>query len=339
VKAKAAARCAPRWPRAAGQAADRITHLIADSMGTEVCSIYLLRDPTRWSFAPRRASTPEAVHQTRMRIGEGLVGRVARAGAPSTPPTRPAERAFATCPRPGRRVFLLPRRADQRLGERLGVLVVQSKEAREYSGDEVYALEVVAMVLAEMTELGAFTGEGAALRERTRRRRCSAAAARRKARPWAMSGCTSRAWWSPTRRRRPDGGTQRLHEAVERLRVDVDQMLTASPPATPNSARCWRPTGCSPIPAAGCGGWRRTSRAACRPRRRWRRNSRRRARGWRRCPDAYLRDRLHDLDDLSNRLLRLLTGQGQDTGAECRPDPILVARNIGPPNCWITGGG
>jgi phosphotransferase system enzyme I (PtsP) len=56
-------------------------------------------------------------------------------------------------------------------------------------------------------------------------------------------------------------------------------------------------------------------------------------------PDAYLRDRLHDLDDLSNRLLRLLTGQGQDTGAELPPDPILVARNIGPANSWITGGG
>lgn len=47
-------------------------------------------------------------------------------------------------------------------------------------------------------------------------------------------------------------------------------------------------------------------------------------------PDAYLRERLHDLDDLSNRLLRLLTGQGGETGAEIPADPILVARNIGP---------
>jgi phosphotransferase system enzyme I (PtsP) len=47
-------------------------------------------------------------------------------------------------------------------------------------------------------------------------------------------------------------------------------------------------------------------------------------------PDAYLRERLHDLDDLSNRLLRILTGQGKDTGAEMPPDPILIARNIGP---------
>ena len=46
--------------------------------------------------------------------------------------------------------------------------------------------------------------------------------------------------------------------------------------------------------------------------------------------DVYLRDRLHDLDDLSNRLLRKLTGQGLDTGAEMPSDPVLIARNIGP---------
>ena len=46
--------------------------------------------------------------------------------------------------------------------------------------------------------------------------------------------------------------------------------------------------------------------------------------------DPYLRERLQDLDDLANRLLRLLTGQGNDTGAEMPEDPVLVARNIGP---------
>jgi phosphotransferase system enzyme I (PtsP) len=49
-----------------------------------------------------------------------------------------------------------------------------------------------------------------------------------------------------------------------------------------------------------------------------------------RAADPYLRDRLHDLDDLSNRLLRILTGQGQDTGAEMPENPVLIARNIGP---------
>ncbi|MEM6275392.1 MAG: phosphoenolpyruvate--protein phosphotransferase, partial [Pseudomonadota bacterium] len=45
-------------------------------------------------------------------------------------------------------------------------------------------------------------------------------------------------------------------------------------------------------------------------------------------PDPYLRDRLHDLDDLSNRLLRILTGQGERS--EMGKDAVLVARNIGP---------
>jgi phosphotransferase system, enzyme I, PtsP len=43
-----------------------------------------------------------------------------------------------------------------------------------------------------------------------------------------------------------------------------------------------------------------------------------------------------DLDDLSNRLLRILTGQGKDTGAEMPENPVLVARNIGPASFWNT---
>ena len=56
---------------------DRITHLIADSMHTEVCSIYLFRDNDTLELCATEGLRPEAVHQTRMRLGEGLVGRVA----------------------------------------------------------------------------------------------------------------------------------------------------------------------------------------------------------------------------------------------------------------------
>ena len=49
-----------------------------------------------------------------------------------------------------------------------------------------------------------------------------------------------------------------------------------------------------------------------------------------RSADPYLRERLHDLDDLSNRLLRLLAGNDQPAGRELPEDAILVARNIGP---------
>ena len=59
---------------AAGQERlDKITHLIADSMGTEVCSIYLFRDDETLELCATEGLNPQAVHQTRMRLGEGLV--------------------------------------------------------------------------------------------------------------------------------------------------------------------------------------------------------------------------------------------------------------------------
>ena len=153
---------------AAGQERlDRITRLIAASMGTEVCSIYLLRDADTLELCATQGLAPEAVHVTRMRMGEGLVGRVARSAQPINTANAPAERGFRYMPETGEERYSsflgVP---IQRLGERLGVLVVQSRDAREYSGDEIYGLEVVAMVLAEMTELGAFIDQNTALAER-----------------------------------------------------------------------------------------------------------------------------------------------------------------------------
>ena len=64
---------------AAGQTRlDKITHLIADSMGTEVCSIYLFRDAETLELCASEGLRADAVHKTRMRLGEGLVGRVAQ---------------------------------------------------------------------------------------------------------------------------------------------------------------------------------------------------------------------------------------------------------------------
>ncbi|MFP4406126.1 GAF domain-containing protein, partial [Rhodosalinus sp.] len=146
---------------------DRVTTLVAESIGTEVCSIYLFRDKETLELCATEGLRPEAVHQTRMRLGEGLVGRVARTGRVVNSANAPAERGFRYMPETGEEAYSsflgVP---IQRLGEMLGVLVVQSKDARDYNADEIYALEVVAMVVAEMAELGAFVGEGAALKAR-----------------------------------------------------------------------------------------------------------------------------------------------------------------------------
>ncbi|MFT7595820.1 MAG: phosphotransferase system enzyme I (PtsP) [Paracoccaceae bacterium] len=317
----------------AGQARlDKITHLIADSMGTEVCSVYLFRDEETLELCATEGLKPEAVHQTRMRMGEGLVGRVARTGTLVNTPDAPSEKGFRYMPETGEERFSsflgIP---IQRLGEKLGVLVVQSREAREYIADEVYALEVVAMVIAEMTELGAFVGEGAALSARHQQ-------------PVLLRGGTAQegaaeghVWLHEPRvvvsnpiADDPHRELERLNVAVEELRVGVDKMLEMSRSGDKEQLQVLE----TYRMFANSKGWMRrieediarglSAEAAVE-----KEQSQARAR-MSQVSDAYLRDRLADLDDLSNRLLRILTGQGIETGAELPADPILIARNIGP---------
>lgn len=72
---------------------DSITHDIADSMGTQVCSIYLFRDGDTLELCATEGLKPESVHKTRLRLGEGLVGRVARTGRNINTANAPAEPA------------------------------------------------------------------------------------------------------------------------------------------------------------------------------------------------------------------------------------------------------
>ncbi len=319
-------------PSAGQERLDRITHLIADSMRTEVCSIYLFRDPETLELSATEGLNPEAVHQTRLRLGEGLVGRVARTARPINTGDATQEKGFRYMPETGEESFSsflgVP---IQRLGETLGVLVVQSSAAREFSEDEVYALEVVAMVLAEMTELGAFVGEGATL-------------VRPHQQPAMFRGVTGQegaaeghVWLHEPRvvvtrpvADDPDAELERLRAGVDRLRVSVDEMLSTAPAGDGEQLdvlQAYRMF-------ANSRGWMRrmeddiarglSAEAAVE-----KEQSAARSR-MQSVADHYLRERLHDLDDLSNRLLRILTGQGNDTGAEMPADPILVARNIGP---------
>jgi phosphotransferase system enzyme I (PtsP) len=310
---------------------DRITHLIADSMGTEVCSIYLFRDEDTLELCATEGLKKEAVHQTRMKVGEGLVGRVARTATPVNAADAPSERGFRYMPETGEELFSsflgVP---IQRVGEKLGVLVVQSRTARQFSDDEVYALEVVAMVLAEMTELGAFVGEGegpGALHRQPRIFRGGT----------GQEGTAEGNVWLHEPRvvvtnpvaDDPLTEIDRIRDAVGQLRISIDDLLSAE-----SLDKDQRQVLEAYRMFARSRGWLRrmeediqrglSAEAAVE-----KEQSAARAR-LEQVPDAYLRERLNDLDDLSNRLLRILTGQGQDTGATMPENPILVARNIGP---------
>ena len=139
----------------AGQARlDKITHLIADSMGTEVCSIYLFRDKSTLELCATEGLHADAVHKTRLRLGEGLVGRVAARKNTINAANAPATKGFRFMPETGEEIYSsflgVP---IQRLGSGLGVLVVQSKTAREFSSDEIYDLEIVAISARTMATI------------------------------------------------------------------------------------------------------------------------------------------------------------------------------------------
>ena len=286
----------------AGQARlDHITHLIADSTESEVCSIYLFRDADTLELCATEGLKADAVHKTRMRIGEGLVGRVARKGIPVNTANAPQTKGFRYMPETGEEIYSsflgIP---IQRLGETLGVLVVQSKDARHYSDDEIYALEVVAMVLAEMTELGAFIGEGAALSARHKQPVTFAAGI-------GQEGVTEGHVYLHEPRvvvtnpvaDDPKAELIRLQEAVNALRISVDDLLSVADTGDKDQREVLE----AYRMFANSRGWMRrmeediarglSAEAAVEKEQSLARTRMSQA------PDAYLRERLHDLDDLS----------------------------------------
>ena len=309
---------------------DLITRLIAEAMETDVCSIYLFLDADTLELSATAGLEQSSVHRVRLRPGEGLIGRIGRTGQTMNTANAPCEKGFRYMPETGEgrfRGFLgVP---IQRLGETLGVLVVLSMAEQKYSDDDIYALEVVAMVLAEMSELGGFAhddnGERAAHRHPIMFQGASGQEGAADGHVWLHEPrvvITNPVADDPPRE------IKRLRAAVERLKGSVNDLLGVENLGKEQAqiletyrmfanSRGWLKRMESSI-LSGLSAEAAVEREQVAARNRMAQ-----------IQDGYLRERMHDLDDLSNRLLRILTGQGRDTGAEMPENPVLVARNIG----------
>ncbi len=139
---------------------DMVVRIIARSMVAEVCSLYMREASGDMELFATEGLDPEAVHVTRMKPGEGLVGEIMRLGRPLNLSDAPNHPAFSYRPETGEDPFhafmgvpLL------RGGRAIGVLVVQNRTERVYTDDEVEDLQIVAMVLAEMVAGSELEGE------------------------------------------------------------------------------------------------------------------------------------------------------------------------------------
>ncbi len=313
---------------------DHITQLVSESLGTQVCSIYLRRDRQTLELCATEGLEKASVHQTRMRYGEGLVGRVAKEATPINAEDAPNTKGFRYMPETGEeRYSSLLGVPIQRLGEVLGVLVVQSLEKRKFSEDEVYALEIVAMLIAEMKELGAFIGDGEAMTAPHKRALMFKGGAVQEgaAQGVVLLHDPQIVITNPVADD-PEAEKTRLNTAMDQLRISINDLLSANKAAPANDEQ--RDVMEAYRMFANSKGWMRRLEAnidsglaaevAVE-----KEQSATRAR-MARVPDPYLRERLHDLDDLSNRLLRQLTGQGRQAGEALPENAVLVARNIGP---------
>ncbi len=322
-------------PVSAQERLDKIVVLIAANMVAEVCSVYVLRVDATLELYATEGLNREAVHQTVMRSDEGLVGLVAGEASAVNLSDAQAHPAFSYRPETGEEIYHsflgVP---ILRAGNTLGVLVVQNRARRTYSEEEVEALQTTAMVLAEMIasgELAALAQPGAepAVRRSLRLQGSSlndGIALGHVVLHEPRVIITNFIADNVSKER------ARLETAIAALRADLDAMLEHGDVAEGGEHRevleAYRMF-------AHDRGWVHkleeavmtglTAEAAVE-----RVQSDTRARMLRQT-DPYLRERLHDLDDLANRLLRQLLGRDHAPAREHLPEnAILVARSMGP---------
>jgi len=322
---------------AGGSAQERLNLLVgmvASTMVADVCSIYLTRGGFHELFATQGLS-PDAVHRTRLRDGEGLVGLVAESAQPLNISDAPHHERFSYRPETGEdpyNSFLgVPIVRSERV---FGVLVVQNRVHRIYTDDEVEALQTIAMVLAEMVASNAF-GDLTGLNE----------VEARPSRPETLRG---RAFCdgivigtavlhephAPLGRVIADDPVKedkRLEAALTRVRDGLKEMVEGDPGRLSGASRdvleTFQMLTMDPSWEAKLRQGVRSGLSADAAVERVRGEHRLKFHATR---DPYMRERLHDLEDLDNRLLRALAGVD---GAPAQPmpeDAILMARELGP---------
>jgi phosphotransferase system enzyme I (PtsP) len=311
-----------------------LVQLVASELVSEVCSVYVQRPGDILELAATEGLNPAAIGRTRLRVGEGIVGLSAATGTVMNLPDAQNHPAFAYRPETGEEPFASMLAVPvRRSGRTLGVIVVQNRTPRNFTDPEVDDLETVAMLLAEMLSVsGATDGSPEGL---------GATVPRTFAGTPLMGGIAV----GPIILRRPARPVVRLladDPAVEQARLDqaVDRMqrglddLFAEVPSNGRAAdvNASREVLEAYRLVASDAGWLRrvgdvirggmTAEAAVQ-----RVGSELHDR-MRRISDAYLRERLADMEDLANRLLIALTGEVPK--APFPEGAILLARRLGP---------
>lgn len=312
-----------------------VVELVARSFVADVCSIYLRLESGLFELVATEGLKLEAVRTTRLHRDEGLVGLVASRAQPVNVQDAPHHPRFSYRPETGEDAYTsflgVP---ILRFGRVIGVLAVQNIVGRLYDEEDVETLQTIAMVLAEVVTSESQSGSDEL-----------ADVAIRPNRPLELTGraLSDGLAIGPVHMHDPVVAPaqffardvvdeeQRLRTALEQLRTSIDNMLRQQVGPLVGESRdiletyrmlAHDPSWASRLfdaVASGLSAEAAVDRA--------RREHRARLQN---ATDHYLRDRLHDLEDLDNRLLRLLAGHDHVSSATHLDGAILIARRLGP---------
>ena len=314
---------------------NKVVRAIAGAMSSEVASIYLLRDGWLELYATEGLAQ-EAVHVTRMALSEGLVGNIATNRTPLNLAEARAHPDFAYRPETGEDVFhSFAGVPILRREQAIGVLCVQHVDPRQYEDEEIEAMQTVAMVLSELISSAGLVDEETMARARAQNTA-----------PVRMSGTKlvdglargvavfhqPRVVVEHTVAEDIEAERKRVTDAFQTMRQQIDKMMSQAEFAGSGEHEDILETYKM---FAFDEGWARriteaidsglTAEAAIE------RVQQRTRIAMRKTQDPFFLERLHDLDDLANRLLRIVAGRmGTAAQAGLTQDSILIARNLGP---------
>ena len=312
-----------------------VVEVIGEALDSEVCSIYLLREGMLELFATKGLAQ-EAVHVTRMDIGEGLVGTIAQSSEMLNLAEATAHPDFSYRPETGEEKYHSFAGVPIVRRERaVGVLCVQHADPRRYEEVEIEALQTTAMVLAELiANADLVDEEDAALLspQQTGPVRLTGLA--------LVKGLASgnavyhqpRITIEHVMAEDPQAELSRVYLAFDKMREQIEKMASQAEFGVGGEHDEVLETYKM---FAYDEGWSRriieaietglTAEAAIE------RVQQRTRMRMRQIDDPLLADRMHDLEDLANRLLRIVSGQmGTAASQGLRSDTILIARNLGP---------
>ncbi|MCZ6764374.1 MAG: PEP-utilizing enzyme, partial [Alphaproteobacteria bacterium] len=322
-------------PGRAEQRLGQIAKLIAANMVAEVCSVYVRRAGDLLELFATEGLRQDAVHRTRLRFGEGLVGDIAAHARPLALAEAQNHPMFAFRPETGEEIYTsfmgVPVVRDGRV---LGVVAIQNKAPRTYTDEELETLETVAMLLAEMLVGGELVSADelqSDINPEVAPRRLEGATASGGLAMGSAILHRPNIIISNVLADDPAAEQHRVETALTAVEASLDELL-AQPDLTDTGAprdilelfrlfaqdRGWRKrideavqTGLSAEAAVQMVQDDTRARMAL-------------------ASDRYLRERLLDFEDLTNRVLSALVGKAGTRPTPLPDDAVLVARNIGP---------